>query len=411
MKFNVLIIGSDANAYYLARCYHEAYHKKAFVLGKEPLPFTKYSNIINHIYNPSIWEETGFLKAIYNFKETNHNYKTLLISSNESYAKFISKNKEQLLKDNFVFNYPNLDLIETLIMKEKFYKTWKHSCLSLPKTYYFDCSKEKVFKEKMTYPVILKPSNVIMYNHLSFPGKNKIYKLETKEQLNSTIKLIQESGYTDYLIIQDFIPGDDYYLFDAVAYCDKTKKVKLLTLAQIGLQEHSKNMVGNAAVLINGYNQFGGTEEIVKTMQTFLEDIGYQGFAEFDLKYDYRDKTFKVLEINARQGRCSYYLTPLGYNLVQVLVDDLIYHKDMSFKFLNDEVLLSFIPKGVIKKYLHNPEYVKKVLSLWSKKRVNPVKYPKDHNLLRKLYLLKKHFRYYKEYQNSYWKVTDKEMK
>ncbi len=411
MKFNVLIIGSDANAYYLARCYHELYHKKAYVLGKDPLPFTKYSNIINHIYDKSIWDEQGFLNAIYKFKEEHNNYKTLLISSNESYAKFISKNKLKLEKDNFVFNYPDISIIESLIMKEKFYKTYKDSCLSLPKTYYFNCSKETQFKEKMTYPVILKPSNVIMYNHISFVGKNKIYKLENKEELDNTIQRIIESGYTDYLIIQDFIPGDDYYLFDAVAYCDKSKKVKMLSFAQIGLQEHSKNMVGNAAVLINGYNQFGNTKEIEKIMRKFLEDIGYQGFAEFDLKYDYRDKKFKVLEINARQGRCSYYIDPLGYNLIQVLVDDLIYNKKMEYKFLTDEVLLSFVPKGVAKKYINNPAYLKKVMSLWHKSRVNPVKYSHDHNFLRKLYLLKKQYRYYKEYKNSYWKVSDKEMK
>ena len=178
----------------------------------------------------------------------------------------------------------------------------------------------------------------------------------------------------------------------------------LLTLAQIGLQEHSKNMVGNAAVLINGYNQFGSTKEIEKQMKQFLEDINYQGFCEFDLKYDYRDKKFKVLEINARQGRCSYYLTALGYNLVKVLIDDLIYHNKMTYKFLDEKVLLSFVPKRIAKKYITNEEYKKELIKLWNKKRVNPVKYSKDRNILRKLYLIKKHLRYYKEYKNSYWK-------
>ena len=406
MEYEVLIIGSDANAYYMARCYHEEYNKKAYVLAKSKLPYTHYSNILNLFYDESIWSEDGFLKAIYSFKDKHPNKKILLISSNESYAEFISKNKEKLLKDNFVFNYPDIDIIESLIMKEKFYKSYQNSSIAIPTTYYFDCSKETKFTKKMNYPVILKPSNVIMYNHLSFEGKNKIYKIETKEELDEIISKIIKSGYTDTIIIQDFIPGDDSYLFDAVAYVDKNKKVKILSLAQIGLQEHSKNMVGNAAVLINGYYQYGNHKEIEKQMKTFLEEIGYQGFAEFDLKYDYRDKKFKVLEINARQGRSSYYITPLGCNLVKVLIDDLIYDKKMNYKFLKDKVLLSFVPKGVVKKYIVNEEYKKEVLKLWKKGVVNPLKYKKDHNFKRYLYLTKKHFRYYKEYKNGYWKVS-----
>ena len=404
MEYNVLIIGSDANAYYMARCYHEAYHKKADVLAKSPLPYTAYSNILNIYYDNNIWEEEGFLKAIYKYKKEHGDKLTLLISSNESYAEFISRNKKKLEKDNFVFNYPDIDIIESLMMKEKFYKTYQNSCISIPNTYYFDCKKEKEFHHKMTYPVILKPSNVIMYNHLSFEGKNKIYKLETEADLNKTITNIINGGYTDILIIQDFIPGDDSYLFDAVAYVSKDHKVKLLTLAQIGLQEHSKNMVGNAAVLINGYNQFNDGKEIEKQMKKFLEDINYEGFCEFDLKYDYRDKKFKVLEINARQGRCSYYLTALGYNLTKVFVDDLIFNKEMEYKFLTDKVLLSFVPKKVALKYIINDEYKKEVKKLW-KTRVNPVNYKKDKNIKRKLYLIKKYFRYFKEYKNSYWKV------
>lgn len=405
MEFVVLIIGSDANAYYMARCYHEEYNDKAYVLAKSMLPYTQYSNILNIFYDDSIWNEDGFLNAIYKFKKEHENKKILLISSNESYVQFISKNKKKLLKDNFIFNYPDLDIVETLMMKEKFYKAYQNSSIEIPNTYYFDCSKETKFNKDMIYPVILKPSNVIMYNHLSFEGKNKIYKIESKKELDEIISRIIKSGYTDMLIIQDFIPGDDSYLFDAVVYVNQFKKVKILSFAQIGLQEHSKNMVGNAAVLINGYYQYGNIEEIEKQIITFLEDIGYQGFAEFDLKYDCRDNKFKVLEINARQGRSSYYIASLGCNLVKVLIDDLIYKKEMKYKFLSEKVLLSFVPKGIVKKYIVNDEYKKEVLRLWKKGVVNPVKYKRDHNFKRRLYLIKKYFRYFKEYKNGYWKV------
>lgn len=404
MDYNVLIIGSDANAYYMGRCYHEIFKEKAHVLAKSPLPYTEFSSILDITYNDGIWDEKKFIKALYKFKKEHGNKKTLLISSNETYANFIALNKDKLQKDGFVFNYPDAKLLKTLIMKEDFYKNYKDSCISIPETYYYDCSKETKFNKKMNYPVILKPSNVIMYNHIDFVGKNKIYKIESEEELLKIIDTIKENGYTDILIIQDFIPGDDSYLFDAVGYVDKNHQVKLLTLAQIGLQEHSKAMVGNAAVLINGYNEFGKTKEIEKQMKKFLEDIKYQGFCEFDLKYDRRDKKFKVLEINARQGRCSYYLDALGYNLVQVLIDDLIFNKKSEYKFLNKKVLLSFVPKGVAKKYIINDQFKEEMLSLW-KTRVNPISYKKDRNLKRRIFLLRRHFSYYKDYKNGYWKV------
>ena len=49
MDFEVLIMGSDANAYYMARCCHEAYNKKAHLIGAYYRAFTKYSKLQ---YNP-----------------------------------------------------------------------------------------------------------------------------------------------------------------------------------------------------------------------------------------------------------------------------------------------------------------------------------------------------------------------
>lgn len=402
MDFEVLIMGSDANAYYMARCCYEKYHKKAHLIGAYYRAFTKYSNILTIEYDAEIWKEEAFLNALKKYKE-NHKGKVLLIASNETYAEFISKNKESLKKD-FYFNYPSIDIIKSLTTKEIFYKTYEHSCLDFPKTIYYACDERQDIPCDLMYPIIVKPSNVVIYNHINFKEKKKIYKIESEEELKRVIDLIVKAGYNDTLILQEFIPGDDSHLFDAVIYADRNKKVSLISFAQIGLQEHAENMVGNAAILMNGYNNHdGNVMEMVQKIKNFMEEIGYMGFAEFDMKYDERDHKFKVLEINARQGRCSYYISKAGYNLVETMVNDLLLKKDTPYHFIDEEVLLSFVPKKVAQKYIKNEAFKKKALANW-KWRVNPMKCKEDKSFLRKILLLKLRKRYIKEYKNGYWK-------
>lgn len=402
MDFEVLILGTDPNAYYMARCCYEAYHKKAYLIGKDRLAFTKFSNILHVSYVSDLWNIDTFIKTLNHFAEEHKEKTILLISTNETYAEYIAENKKKL-SPQFVYNYPSAKVIKSLTNKETFYKTYEKSCLKFPKTVYYDCQKKESIPT-MTYPVVLKPANVVMYNHLRFEGKNKIYKLNSKEEVEDILALIKNGGYTDKMILQEFIPGGDDMLFDAVVYVNRKGHVEFMSFAQIGLQERTKSMVGNAAVLINGFNTTkGDVDNQIKDIKKFMENIGYTGFAEVDMKYDYRDNTFKVLEINARQGRCSYYVTPMGKNLVRVLVEDCIEKKDNRFQVLQDKVLLSFVPKGIVKKYITNEEFKKEALRLW-KNVVKPMDAPKDRNFKRFLLLRKRWWHYYKEYKNSYWK-------
>lgn len=402
MDFEVLILGTDANAYYMARCCYEAYHKKAYLIGKDRLAFTKFSNILNVEYVSGLWEEETFLNTLEEFANKRKEKKIILISTNETYAEYISANKKKLNKQ-FVYNYPSVEVIKSLTNKETFYKTYEKSCLKFPKTIYFDCSKESKIP-KMTYPIVLKPANVVVYNHLRFEGKNKIYKLNNEEEVKNTLNLIKNGGYTDKLILQEFIPGDDSNLFDSVVYVNTKGHVEFISFAQIGLQERTKSMVGNAAVLMNGFNTTkGDVDNQVEDIKKFMENIGYTGFAEVDMKYDCRDNTFKVLEINARQGRCSYYVTPLGKNLVQVLIEDCLNGIEHEYEFLDKKVLLSFVPKGIVKKYISNEGFKKEALKIW-RNVVKPMDCSKDKNLKRFLMLRKRWFHYYKEYKNGYWK-------
>lgn len=400
MDFEIIIIGSDANAYYMARCAHELYQKKIKLISVKPMSFTNHSNIIEATYNNKLWDTKEFPNIINEYVKNIKAKKIVCISSNETYARNLVSNKDKL-DPRIVYNYVDQNFLDTLMMKDLFYETYKSSGL-LPKTIIYNL-KDKL-EIDLQFPVIIKPSNVIKFGHIDFKGKKKIYKLNNIEEVKQTIKYFQNSTYDDNLIIQEYIPGDDSALHDSVVYCNSKGKCEFISFAQIGLQEHASNMVGNAACLINGFSTNKFDEKTILKFKEFMEKIKFKGLAEIDIKYDYRDKKFKILEINARQGRCSYYVSFAGYNPVKYIVDDLVYNKNHEFKIINKEIALTYVPKGIIKKYCKNEKFKKEIKKLYKEKKVvYPLYYKKDMPLKRKLFLIRKHFRYYKDYKNGYW--------
>ena len=77
-NIKVLIIGTDINAYYISRCYHELTGKKADIIGNRAIPYTSISNpIVIKDFN----NKENFRKALINYGEENKNNNILLISS------------------------------------------------------------------------------------------------------------------------------------------------------------------------------------------------------------------------------------------------------------------------------------------------------------------------------------------
>ena len=400
-NIKVLILGTDINTYYMSRCYHELTGKKADIIGNRAIPYTNISNpiIVNDFNNSQI-----FIEALTKYGEENKDNNILLIATSDLYVKMVAENKK-ILEKYFLFNYPDLEIVNRLLIKEVFYDIYKDMGIDMPKTYIYPCMKNSDINEikkyfNNEYPIIIKPSDGVEYHKLDDAGLAKVYKAHNEIELEKIIKNIENAGYNKNLIIQEFIPGDDSALFDSIFYVGKDKKAKLATFAQIGLQERTPTGIGNCTVLVNGFDEHGYNERIVYKLKEFIEKIGYQGFAEFDMKYDYRDKKYKVLEINPRQSRSGYYLAACGYNLVEYLINDLVLDKKMEFKIIKEKYILSFVPKSVIKKYVSNKELKKEINNLIkNKKIVNPLKYKKDNSIKRRLYLLYRDFNYIKKYK------------
>lgn len=397
--FLPILIGTDLNCYTMSISIHEEYGIKPIVVGRAPVHYTEGTTIIEKFYYTERIDDheyfIGYLKDI--AKKYQEEYeKLLLIGTNDGYVTFIIENKEQL-KDTFEFSYPDAELLPELFLKKNFYKLCEKHGLDVPLTYFYSCASEEPFNQEVPFPLIVKPSNGLEYYNHSFEGMQKVYKVNNEEELQNVIQTITASGYRDELIIQDYIPGDDTYMWDAVYYGKKNGKARLISFAQVVMQEPTTTGIGNYTALIVRQNK-----EVMDKLVRFMEDLNYTGFGNFDLKYDKRDGKFKLFEVNIRQGRSSYYITQCGFNLAKMIVDDVIYNKDDAFEYVKGDHIFAVIPKGVLTRYVSNPEIAEEVKQLIKAgKYENPIYYPADKGFKRRIMMRLRDINYFRKYKNN----------
>lgn len=390
VKFVPLLFAGDINVYSMARAFHEIYGIRPYVYGKYPTGPCFQSKILHYTANIKIDQQETFMATVIQFAKDHNEEIVLLMGCGDSYVQLISRNKDRL-PENVVAPYIDIDMMNNLIHKEKFYAMCEEVGVDYPDTFVHRKEIGKQFELPFSGPFIIKPSNGIEYWRHPFATQKKVYKVETRNALEEVLNDIYNSGYSDSIIIQNFIPGDDTYMRVLTNYSDQMGKVKLMCLGHVLLEEHTPHGIGNHAVIITERNQ-----QVETQFKKLLEEMGYVGFSNFDIKYDQRDGKYKVFEINTRQGRSNYYVTGAGDNIAQYVVEDWIYKHPIDFKIVDNEFLWMVVPRAVAFKYIKQPQYKKQMRKLIRKgKVINPLFYKSDNGLKRKLKLLKSQMGHY----------------
>ena len=395
-KFIPLLFAGDINVYSVARAFHEEYGIKSVAYGKFNLGPCYKSEIIDYRSNIKVDEQNTFLEIVLEFSKANLDKKIILIGCGDSYVQLISENKNKF-PENIIAPYIDITLMNDLINKEKFYQLCEKANIDYPKTFVHYETIGFAFDLPFNPPYIVKPSNGIEYWKNPFINQKKVYKTDTRDELEAVLAEIYKSGYKDSIIIQDFIPGDDTFMRVLTNYSDKNGHVKLMCLGHVLLEEHTPHGIGNHAVIITEHN-----EEVENQYKKLLEEMKYIGFSNFDIKYDQRDGKYKVFEINTRQGRSNYYVTGAGANIAKYLVEDYIENKEIEEMIVANRNLWMVIPKKVAFKYIKPIEYKREMKDLiCSGKFVNPLFYKGDNGILRRLRLEKSMIGHYFKY-NKY---------
>ncbi len=322
-KFTPILLGSDFNVYGMARSLYALYHQPVKAFASIQLAPTRFTKVVDLELFPGFDEDPVWINTMRQLKERyrDHEEPVILIGCGDGYAELIAKHKDEL-SDVFICPYIDYDLLKHLNNKERFYEICDKYNLPYPATKTISKAEhdnQTVVEQPFDYPVALKPANSVEWLDVHFEGRKKAFRIQSREEFDRVLDAAYANGYKSDFILQDFIPGDDSNMRVLNAYVDQHHHVKMMCLGHPLLEDPAPSAIGNYVAILPEYN-----EAIYQQIKSFLEEIEFTGYANFDMKYDVRDNTFKLFEINLRQGRSSFFVTLNGYNLADWVVKDYV---------------------------------------------------------------------------------------
>ena len=384
VDFLPVILGGDITTYSLARSFHEEYGVRSVAVSMLKSVMISHSSIIDNIVVPDMDTEEHFVERLIEIAKRFPGPKLILMACGDWYVRMIVENRAAL-EEYYVVPYIQEELLNRLVLKDSFYRICDEVGVPYPKTFVYDCRDPQPLDLPFGYPVIAKPASSAAYHYAKFEGKKKVFRMKTPEELEDMLRKLRASGYDYKFLIQDTIPGLDYNMRILTCYCDRKGKVRFMSSGHVLLEDNAAMGVGNPVAIINDVNR-----EIMENARRLLEHVGYTGFANFDIKYDERDGSFRFFEINTRLGRSNFYITSSGFNAVKWIVDDLLYEKDFAEEPViadNEDSLYTVVPKDVLMRYIKDPALKERVAELWAKGCAHdPLRYSGEKNLLRRLY-------------------------
>ncbi|WP_219836158.1 hypothetical protein [Paenibacillus sp. R14(2021)] len=402
--FLPIILGSDENAYGNVRLIHETYEVKPLLLCTRLLIPTMHSTLFELVQIDRFDQEDVFPNALLSILEkyAEPNRKLIVIPCSDYYAGMLSRHYDKfkgLVANHFLSD----KLLETLDTKDKFYALCERFGLDYPKTIVCEPHERENALDRMDFqfPIVVKPenSNAFEYLHCHFEGKKKVFFFDKREDYLAMIRNMNTSAYIGKLIIQEFIPGGGSAMRVINSYSDDHGNVKMMCLGQPVLEEYAPKTLGNYAAIISRFDM-----DIYAKVKAFLENIGYVGFSNIDMKFDSRTGKYMMFEINPRLGRSSLFVRAAGLNMIEALMDQVVYGKETDCVYGQVSALWTNVPKMVLRRYISDPALSAEIDQHYRQKNlIRSVWYNRDLNLKRLISITRYFFGHVNNYRRYYF--------
>ena len=214
--------------------------------------------------------------------------RAVLIPTSDTTVMFVAENADAL-KEKFIFPGQSPGLVQSLINKRQMHQLAGSAHIATARTI-FPRSRADVegFVQQAIFPVIVKGVDPRL------PGGTAKVTFRRPDDLLGYYDTVAHATDPN-LAIQEYIPGGDdtVWMFDG--YFDQ-RSTCLAAFTGRKLRQYPPYA---------GVTSLGiclGNEAIESMTRRFLALIGYQGPVDVDYRYDSRDGSYKILDVNPRIG-------------------------------------------------------------------------------------------------------------
>lgn len=408
--FQPVILGADIGVYALARSFHEAFGLRSVVVSLTVTGPVADSSILENVVLGADATPERIVAAVEEvaarFDDDPAHPQLLLLANTDWLVRFLITHRERL-EQRYTVPFLDRELLDRLADKARFAELCEEMGISTPRTVVADFAAGAPAEpveppEGFAYPVIAKAANSADYERLSFPGKKKVYQVDSGPELEALWRTLAGAGFRGRFVVQEMIPGDDTQMRSITCYVDTRGEITLSCCAHVLLEEHTPSGLGNPAAMITGRH-----DAMLEQAHRLLRATGYRGFANFDVKMDPRTGEAQFFEVNPRIGRNNYYLTAAGANPTSVLVQDHVDGVAVEPVVVEREVLYSIVPHRLLRRYVLDAALRAKVDGLIRRgATAHPLRYRAERRLRRRLYVLAASLNQVRKFRRHYPEVT-----
>jgi len=380
-SFTPVVVGGDIGSYALAREIHEAYGLTSVCLVPIPIAAIKHSKIMEHREIPSI-EAHDLRAGLERIAAEDPGRKVLVLTNSEPVIAAYNEVKDQL-PANVVAPIPSAEVVDLVSHKDSFARLCAQNGLDTPRQEVVELAgSDAIAPTELPFPVVAKPAYSPEYSHfINVLGFQKVYFMERQEQLDRLWKDLREAGFAGTFLVQELIGGDDTYMDSVTIYVASDGTPTLFSGANVLLEDHSPAMLGNPVAMITT-----SMREVWEKSARMLSQVGYRGYANFDVKRDPTDGRKVFLEVNPRIGRNSYYVAAAGENPMRHCVEDLVLGRPRELAYVEREILYTLVPLGLLRHYIRDERLLARTNRLIDAHLVfDPQRYDHDRGLRRML--------------------------
>lgn len=412
-RFLPVVLGADIGVYALARAFHEEFGARAVVVSLQVLGPVADSSILENVEvgagggAPELVDALRLVAERYAERGPDGEgpVELLLLANTDWLVRFCVGHRD-VLEQWYTVPFLSADLLDRLADKAHFAEICEGLGIDTPRGVvqdFADAGPEwRPEPVDLTFPLIAKAANSADYERLSFPGKKKVYQVADAAELEDVYRRLVDAGFRGRFVVQEMIPGDDTQMRSITCYVDTHGVVTLSCCAHVLLEEHTPSGLGNPAAMIT-YRDDAMLAEATR----LLTEIGYVGFANFDVKVDPRDGRRVFFEVNPRIGRNNHYVLAAGANPSRFLVSDRVDGAREAPVVVDREVLYSIVPVRMLRRYVLDGALRSRLDALIRARRTaHPLRYRAERRVRRRAYVVAATANQIRKFRRYYPRVT-----